>query len=77
MRNHKQNLKIRIIGIIFAAINLALLSLSLSSCTNEVDTPLKQTEQQKERYKNQSTQKPESDRENDDDDDEKGDDDNK
>ncbi|MDZ7960249.1 MAG: hypothetical protein RMY34_20595 [Aulosira sp. DedQUE10] len=70
MLHQKPNLSIKIVGVIFTAINLVLLSLGLSSCTNEVQKPLNQTEQQKEQYKNKNTQQPDSGRENDDEDEE-------
>ncbi|QIR36459.1 hypothetical protein HCG51_06625 [Tolypothrix sp. PCC 7910] len=67
MLHLKPNLSIKIFGFIFAAINLALISGGLISCSNEVQKPLEQTEQQKEQYKNKSTEQSESEQDNDDD----------
>ncbi|MBD2165318.1 hypothetical protein H6G64_14560 [Calothrix sp. FACHB-156] len=69
MLHQKPNLSIKILGFIFTAINLALISGGLIGCTNEVQKPLEQTEQQKEQYKNKSTEKSESEQDNDEEDD--------
>jgi sortase (surface protein transpeptidase) len=69
MLNQNKPLSIKILGVIFAAINLISISLGLISCSNEVQNPLNKTEQKNERYKNQSNQESQSEQENDDDDD--------
>jgi sortase (surface protein transpeptidase) len=69
MPNQNKPLNIKILGVIFAAINLISISLGLISCSNEIQNPLNRTEQQNERYKNQSNEESESEQENDDDDD--------
>ncbi|OUL30856.1 hypothetical protein BV378_03000 [Nostoc sp. RF31YmG] len=77
MVNQNQHLRIKITGAIFAAFNLLLISLGLSSCAVEVQNPINQTEQQKEHYKNQPSQKPQQIQQNDEDNDHKKDDDDK
>lgn len=77
MLHQKPNLSLKILGLIVAAIHLALISVGLISCTNEVQKPQEKTEQQKEQYKNKSTEQPESDRDKDDDDEDEKDDDSK
>lgn len=77
MLNQNKQLSFKILGVIFAAMNLVSLSVGLIGCSNEVPNPLNQTEQQKEQYKNQSNQESESNQNNDDDDDDDDDDDKK